>query len=209
MKKTDAKTLLLTREPLSDPTLQAIRPMGLLMDLIGKDWMLVTAGTPSRFNTMTASWGGIGWLWNRPVAFVFVRPERYTHSFIESAGRLTLSFYGEAHRKALQLCGTRSGRDTDKPAEAGLTPVALDSGTVSFRQALLTLDCRKLFRTEMAAPHFVDSDILDRWYGPSQGGLHTVYVAEIETIYTPDTQPPLHPPVQRDRGGDFLPRRLA
>ena len=68
--------------------------------IIGKEWMLVTAGTPDHFNTMTASWGGLGWLWNRPVAFIFVRPERYTHQFIEETDRLTLSFLGDGHRKA-------------------------------------------------------------------------------------------------------------
>lgn len=63
-------------------------------EAIGKEWMLVTAGTKEKFNTMTASWGGIGWLWNKPVAFVFVRPERYTYEFIEKSDYLTLSFLG-------------------------------------------------------------------------------------------------------------------
>ena len=54
------------------------------ISLIGREWMLVTAGDASRFNTMTASWGGVGYLWNKPVVFVFVRPERYTFEFIES-----------------------------------------------------------------------------------------------------------------------------
>ena len=83
-------------------------------DLIGKEWMLVTAGNKEKFNTMTASWGGIGWLWNRPVAFVFIRPERYTHDFIERESRLTLSFYKEEFRGILHFCGTKSGRDVDK-----------------------------------------------------------------------------------------------
>ena len=60
-------------------------------EAIGKEWMLITAGTKEKFNTMTASWGGIGWLWNKPVAFVFVRPERYTYEFIEKSDYLTLS----------------------------------------------------------------------------------------------------------------------
>ena len=108
-------------------------------EMIGKEWMLVTAGDESRFNTMTASWGGLGWLWNKPVAFVFIRPERYTHEFIEASTRLTLSFYPEECRKALQLCGTRSGRDTDKVAATGLQPVTLPSGAVTFAQARLSL----------------------------------------------------------------------
>ena len=58
MKKTDLKTLASENA----------------FDLIGKGGMLVTAGNKEKLNTMTASWGGIGWLWNRPVAFVFIRP---------------------------------------------------------------------------------------------------------------------------------------
>lgn len=132
---------------------------------------------------MTASWGGIGYLWNRPVAFVFVRPERYTHDFIEREERLTLSFYGEEWRKALQLCGTRSGRELDKSAATGLVPEQLPSGAVTFAQSRLTLDCRKLFKTEMTPEAFLDASILDRWYGPVRGGLHTIYVVEIEKVY--------------------------
>jgi len=153
-------------------------------DLIGKRWMLVTAGDKDKFNTMTASWGGIGWLWNKPVAFVFVRPERYTHEFIEREGRLTLSFYDEKFRAALQFCGTKSGRDVDKPKETGLAPVALESGAMTFAQARLTLDCRKLFKTSMTAQNFVDKSILERCYSDKPGGsFHDVYVAEIEALY--------------------------
>lgn len=151
-------------------------------ELIGKQWMLVTAGYEEHFNTMTASWGGIGWLWNKPVAFVFIRPERYTHQFIDSNSRLTLSFYSEAYRKVLQLCGTQSGRDTDKVVATGLTPVTLPTGAITFAQSRLTLDCRKLFKAPMQESHFIDSELLDKWYG-AHGGLHDVYVVEIEDVY--------------------------
>ena len=152
-------------------------------NLIGKQWMLVTAGTAEKFNTMTASWGGLGWLWNKPVAFVFIRPERYTHDFIEASDRLTLSFYDEEYRNILQFCGTKSGRDTDKVTSTGLLPLPLDSGTVTFSQARLTLDCRKLFKASMNEANFLDHSILEKWYGV-HGGLHDVYVVEIENVYT-------------------------
>ena len=152
--------------------------------LIGTEWMLITSGDSSNFNTMTASWGGLGWLWNRPVAFLFVRPERYTHEFIERNERLTLSFFPETQRKALQVCGSKSGRDCDKVKEAGLTPVSLDSGTVSFAEARLTLDCRKLFKSDMKQADFLDKEILGKWYNDKPGGgFHTVYVVEIENVY--------------------------
>ena len=125
-----------------------------VFQLIGTEWMLITSGDSSNFNTMTASWGGLGWLWNRPVAFLFVRPERYTHEFIERNERLTLSFFPDSQRKALQVCGSKSGRDCNKVKEAGLTPVSLESGTVSFAEACLTLDCRKLFTARIRRPRW-------------------------------------------------------
>lgn len=153
------------------------------LNLIGKQWMLVTAGTSESFNTMTASWGGLGWLWNKPVAFVFIRPERFTHGFIEASDCMTLSFYGEEYREALKICGTKSGRDIDKVAATGLTPVELESGNMTFGEARLTLDCRKLFKTSMQEANFIDKELLEMWYG-AHGGLHDVYVVEIENVYT-------------------------
>ena len=61
-----------------------ISPYGIndnTFELIGKDWALVTAGEPGDFNTMTISWGGMGIMWNRPVAFTFIRPQRYTFGY--------------------------------------------------------------------------------------------------------------------------------
>lgn len=154
------------------------------LHLIGKEWMLVTAGTPENFNTMTASWGGIGWLWNKPVAFVFVRPERHTFGFVEREERLTLSFLGEEHRDILNFCGTKSGRDCDKIAATGLRPVTLAPDAVGFEQARLTLQCRKLFRSPMKPEEFLDTACLERWYNDRPGGsMHVMYVAEIEAVF--------------------------
>lgn len=150
-------------------------------ELIGQQWMLITAGDKDSFNTMTASWGGLGWLWNKPVAFIFVRPERYTHDFLESSDKVTLSFFPEACRQALQICGTKSGRDCDKVKEAGLTPVILEDGAVTFEQSSLTVSCRKLLKSDMKESDFIDKDVLDKWYG--NAGYHSVYVLEIEKLW--------------------------
>lgn len=153
-------------------------------DLIGKQWMLITAGDENGFNTMTASWGGIGWLWNKPVAFIFIRPERYTHQFVEKSEYVTLSFLPEEYRKALQICGTVSGRDTNKVADANLTAEFIRSGVVGFAQSRLTLVCKKLFKTSMTEDSFIDKDVLKRWYNDQPGGsLHDVYVVEINEAY--------------------------
>lgn len=156
--------------------------------LIGSEWMLVCAGRKDRFNMMTASWGGIGWLWNRPVAFAFVRPERYTHEFMERDPRFTLSFFKDGWKEALKFCGSKSGRDFDKCKETGLAGVELATGAVAFAQARLVLDCRKLFKAPMAEANFVDREVLAKWYGSQPGGsLHDVYVGEIEGVYEGET----------------------
>ena len=88
-------------------------------EVIGKEWMLVTAGNKDHFNTMTASWGGIGFLWNKPVVYIFIRPERYTFEFIEKSEYFTLSFLGEENRAIHKICGSKSGREVDKVKETG------------------------------------------------------------------------------------------
>lgn len=153
-------------------------------ELIGKEWMLITAGTPEKFNTMTASWGGIGYLWNRPVAFIFVRPERYTYEFIENQKQVTLAFLGNENRQVHSICGSKSGRDCDKVGLSGLTPVCTENGNITFEQARLTIEGRKLFHTDMTPENFVDKTLLERWYGNQPGGsLHRIYVLEIAAVY--------------------------
>ena len=148
-------------------------------EVIGKEWMLVTAGSKEHFNTMTASWGGIGWLWNKPVVFVFIRSERYTYEFMEENEYFTLSFLGKENRSIYNLCGSKSGREVDKVKETGLNPIVTERGNILFEQDRLGLECRKLFITDMKEELFLDHSVYERWYGGDHGGLHRVYVAEI------------------------------
>ncbi len=143
--------------------------------LIGTDWMLITAGTPETFNTMTASWGGLGVLWERKVCFIFIRPNRYTYEFVERSSFFTLSFFEERHRKALQFCGTHSGRDTDKMKGAGLTPVK-EEEFVYFSEARLVLACRKLYYQDISPERFLDPSIEGMY---PKKDYHRMYVGEI------------------------------
>lgn len=149
--------------------------------LIGKEWMLITAGNMENYNTMTASWGNIGFLWGKPVATIYVRPQRYTLEYIEREECFTLSFFPEQYRKALNICGTKSGRDTDKVKEAGLTPYSPSGGIVSFKEARLVMKCRKLYKGKLDKDAFIDKEILPKWY--PGGDLHYVYIAEIEKLW--------------------------
>jgi flavin reductase (DIM6/NTAB) family NADH-FMN oxidoreductase RutF len=151
-----------------------------IFKLLDKDWMLVTAGTPEDFNTMTASWGGFGILWNKPIAYVFIRPTRYTYEFAEKYDHLTLSFFTEENRKALNLCGSLSGRNVDKVKESGLTPLSSVSGGVTFQEARLYFDCSKLYYSDINPANFRKPEI-DKHYPLKD--YHRMYICEIISGY--------------------------
>lgn len=147
---------------------------------IDKDWCLITAGNEAGYNTMTASWGGVGILWNKPVATCYIRPQRYTKEFVDREEYFTLSFFPDGHREALTFCGRVSGREHDKAAETGLTPLFLD-GTATFAEANLVLVCRKLFAQNFTEESFLDKSVLEKNY-PNRD-LHTMYIGEIVKAY--------------------------
>lgn len=150
--------------------------------LIGKDWMLITAGTPEKFNCMTASWGGIGYLWNKPVAFVFVRPNRYTREFIDREAGLTLTIMPEKYRNDLVFCGRNSGRDVDKMAATALEPITTESGLVTYKDARYVLECRKMFRAPLPQEGFLDwSEVFPTMYA-DDNPLHLLYICEITRV---------------------------
>ena len=77
---------------------QEIKPEELKInpfEMIGAEWMLITAGDEQAHNTMTAAWGGLGYIWNKNVATIYVRPQRYTKEFIDRNETFTLSFFGK------------------------------------------------------------------------------------------------------------------
>lgn len=151
-------------------------------EVISKEWMLVTAGDKEKFNTMTASWGGIGILFNKPVAYVFIRPERYTYEFIEKFDMFTLSFLGKEHRDIYNFCGSKSGKDVDKVKETGLKPIFTDSGNVMFEQSRLTFECKKLYATNFVPENFLYKDSLGKFYN-EKNGFHKMYIVEIVNVW--------------------------
>lgn len=150
------------------------------VQMIAEDWALLTAGNAEKYNTMTVSWGGVGELWSRDVAFVFVRPQRYTYEFMEQGEYFTLSFFGGAYKKELALCGKVSGRDTDKVKETGLTPKTFENG-VGFAEAKTVMLCRKIAFQDIDPKGFLDPSIMDAYKAQD---YHRVYIGEIVKVYT-------------------------
>ena len=148
------------------------------VERIGKEWMLITAAADGKVNTMTASWGCVGELWNKPVAICFVRPQRYTYEFTEKSDTLSLSFFGKDHRAELAVCGRESGRDIDKFEKTGLK-VAYCGDTPYIEQASDVLICRKIYVDDLKEDSFLSKELLRHY--PIKD-YHRVYICEIEKV---------------------------
>lgn len=153
--------------------------------LIGRDWLLLTATrTDGASNCMTASWGGLGVLWGKPVLYCFIRPQRYTHGFTEDGDRLSACVFPEEYRRVLAYCGRESGRDGDKAKACNLTPVCSENGAVYYEEARLVILGRKLYAGKIDPACFTDPTLDAEAY--PQKDYHTVYVYEIEQILQAD-----------------------
>lgn len=146
---------------------------------IGTDWMLISAGEKDSFNMMTASWGGTGILWNKPVVQIFVRPQRYTHEFIEKCDYFTCSFFPPEYHHIHDICGSKSGRDINKAAATGLIP-CFDGRSVWYEQADLVLICKKIYRDVIKGSCILDKKIDSSMY--PEKDYHTAYIGEIVEV---------------------------
>ncbi|PWL72779.1 MAG: flavin reductase [Clostridiales bacterium] len=147
---------------------------------IGSDWFLLTAGNEDCCNTMTAAWGGLGFLWNKNVATVYVRKSRHTFGFMEENDIFTMSFFDPSHRDVLNYCGSKLGRDVDKIKECGLTKIMLDGG-VAFEEADLVIVCKKLHHQELAPEYFTNASVEEIY--AADPDYHTMYIGEILGMY--------------------------
>ena len=154
---------------------------GNVFDEIGTKWLLLTAWDQQqeRVNAMTASWGGMGVLWNKPVLFAFVRPQRYTYELFEATDICSACVLEAGNKEAYRICGTKSGRDTDKIAESKLNPTLLD-GVWGFEEAARVYKLKKLFVSDMKEEQFLDPALLTNY--PTKD-FHRVYVFAIEGVF--------------------------
>ncbi|MBR0405938.1 MAG: flavin reductase [Eggerthellaceae bacterium] len=141
---------------------------------------MLTAGTAERHNSMLVAWGGLGTLWEMPVATAYVARARHTHGFMEASDAFTLAFFPESMRRQYVKFGTVSGREcADKAALAGVTPVAVDGG-VTFEEAERTLVCRKLYSADFELDRLPE-EVAGRMYAdPEQ--LHTIYIGQVTAV---------------------------
>lgn len=148
---------------------------GNVFKLLGSDWMLISAGDIKSFNMMNASWGGMGVLWQKNICICFIRPPRYTFGFVNKADYFTLSFFEEKYREAMRFCGTHSGKDVDKVKATGLTPMSTPHGSVSFEEASLIMECRKLYFHDIQPERFLVPEIEEHY---PEKDYHRMFIGE-------------------------------
>lgn len=153
-----------------------------VFDLFLKEYSLLAAGDESGYNMMTISWGAFGALWNKEIVTVFVRPTRHTYGHMEDSDYFTVSWFGAGGRNETihKVCGSKSGRDTDKASLAGLKPVFSDN-TVYFDDADMVIICKKIYFDDLKPENFLSDS--ERWYN---NDYHRIYVGQIEKIYVRD-----------------------
>ena len=150
--------------------------------LFDDQWLLLTCGdfATGNFNCMTISWGSLGTIWNRPFAQVVVRPQRFTFEFMERYDNFSLCAFPVEYRPALNLLGSKSGRDSQKMKESGLTPCSASIiSSPIYQEAELAIECRKIYWQDLTPAHFLDSTIARNY---PQSDYHRVYFGEILTV---------------------------
>lgn len=142
---------------------------------IDNEWMLLTAGEKKAYNMMTASWGSMGVLWNKYIINCYVRPQRYTHEFMDNNDYFSVSFFEDTFRPAMTLCGRVSGRDVNKTEEANLTPV-LSEKAPYFSESCLVFICKKIYTQKFDPKGFLARDIEENY---KDNDYHTLFTGEI------------------------------
>ncbi|MBQ2237230.1 MAG: flavin reductase [Clostridia bacterium] len=149
-----------------------------IIKAISDEWMLISAGDKNGYNMMTASWGFMGEMWGSDSVIAMIRPQRYTMEFIDKSDYFTLSFYGD-NRDIHKICGSKSGRDVDKTALTGLTPIFSDN-TVYFDEARLVLICKKQYVGKLSEKSFTDTAPIDKWYPDKD--YHNMIIGKIHKV---------------------------
>lgn len=146
---------------------------------IGKEWMLITAENEGNVNTMTASWGGLGVMWGKDVAYIVVRDSRYTRELIDKSETFSLSFLNAEYHSALKYLGAVSGRDEDKIANARLH-VNHHEQIPFIDEASTVFVCKKMCKQPLTKDNFTMDSIDEKWY--QNGDYHNLYIGEIVSI---------------------------
>lgn len=154
--------------------------------------ILLTSRSGTRVNSMAIGWGTLGFDWSTPVFVAFVREGRFTRRQLDENPEFSINVpNGPFDHRIIAICGGKSGRNTDKLTEAGLTLVEPECITVpAIRELPLTLECRVVYRQKQDLSA-LDPKFLPRCYPADVDGSHVganrdahiAYYGEILSAY--------------------------
>ena len=154
-----------------------------------KKGVLLTTKDGDKLNTMAIGWAHLGIEWNTPTFIAYVRGCRFTKPLLDSTDEFTVNIplEGDADRNIIKVCGTKSGRDTDKFAQLGLTPEPPEVISVpGIRELPLTLECKVIYRQQQTPQCVLDDHIFTHYEKNCvdiEQDYHTVYYGKIESAY--------------------------
>jgi flavin reductase (DIM6/NTAB) family NADH-FMN oxidoreductase RutF len=152
------------------------------MECLHKKGAFLTTKAGDKTNTMTISWGSIGFVWGKPMFTVLIRNSRHTHGIIEKAKEFTVSVPVKDNlKKELAVCGTKSGRDIDKFKECNLElQDGKDISTPVIKGCGAHYECKVMYKHDMS-PNLLDESLDKSCYGDKD--YHTIYFGEIVNYY--------------------------
>ncbi len=132
--------------------------------------VMVSCGTMEKSNIITIAWTGTVNS-DPPMAFISVRPERYSHAMIKASGEFVINLTTERLTRAADYCGVKSGREVRKFSLRGLTPAAASAVSAPLiAESPVNIECRverslllgshEMFIARVAAVD-VDDSLLD------------------------------------------------
>jgi flavin reductase (DIM6/NTAB) family NADH-FMN oxidoreductase RutF len=153
------------------------------IELTSEQWMVVTAGREKAFNSMVISWGGLGFIWEKPVVFTFINSSRYTYQFLQQESGYTLTVFSEKYRGALRILGNKSGKSNDKVKEAGLTPIKTPSGLMAYKEARMIIECKNIMIQDLDYNKTAASYKIADMYKNAPTSHHNMFISEITNIW--------------------------
>ena len=109
---------------------------------------------------ITVAWTGTVCT-NPPMVYISVRPERYSYHMIKETGEFVINLTTEKLAFATDYCGVRSGRDTDKFKDTGLTREKADHVKAPMiKESPVSIECRVREVKELGSHHMFLADVL-------------------------------------------------
>lgn len=128
--------------------------------------MVSVTDKEGKSNIITVAWAGTVCT-NPPMVSISVRPSRYSYQILEETGEFVINLTNESLVKACDYCGVVSGRDVDKFAKTGLTPIPMEHvHAMGIDESPVNMECKITEKREL--------------------GSHTMFIAEVVGVTVDD-----------------------